>query len=642
MLIVLAGDVAINPGPLSCSSPPHKPSTSIPAYLDPGDAAKPHNIECLYLNARSLANKTSELQALVTGIDLLAVTETWLKPEIGDCELLPGNDFSIHRRDRIDRVGGGTLLAVRNTILSLRRKDLESNAEMIVCEIRPECRKKLLVIVFYRPPDTDLNYIKEFKKSLQSIQNSNKFDQLLICGDFNLPHIDWTSGSTTTNDHIHNYFTKTVKDNYLWQLVNFPTRANNTLDLVLTNIPDKVNNMQGFDDILNTDHKLISFDLSLEIQKKPKVKRLVYNFKKANWAGLKEQLTHAPWDECFVPSNIDESLSNWCDLFLKAVDDHIPKYNIKNVYDHPWIDKELLHLIKKKNIQRKKFRKTQSSVDYELYKKTRRDTKQLISKKKKDYNKKLTESLFENPKRFWSSVKLSTKTRQNVNFLRTDNDFTTDKLCMANILNKFFHSVFNAQDTETPAMPSKLSIPSCSQLSNIVLTEFEVAEVLRYLDPQKACGPDGIPSRLLLELADEIAPSLSKLLNMSLSLGVVPSKWKLANITPVFKADDSTLSSNYRPISLLCVLSKVLERCIHNHSYQHLAPLIYDRQHGFVKGKSTTTQLLEVYQDIMESVVSSKEVDAIYLDLSKAFDKVPHNLLLQKLENSGISGSLLS
>jgi hypothetical protein len=201
----------------------------------------------------------------------------------------------------------------------------------------------------------------------------------------------------------------------------------------------------------------------------------------------------------------------------------------------------------------------------------------LISKKKKDYNKKLTESLVENPKRFWSAVKLSTKTRQNANFLRTDNDLTTDKLYMANILNKFFHSVFNAQDTETPAMPYKLSIPTCSQLSNIVFTEFEVAEVLRYLDPPKACGPDGIPSRLLLELADEIAPSLSILLNMSLSLGVVLSKWKLANLTPVFKADDPTLSSNYRPISVLCVLFKVLERCIHKHSYQHLARLIYDR-----------------------------------------------------------------
>ncbi|CAB4002046.1 Hypothetical predicted protein, partial [Paramuricea clavata] len=129
---------------------------------------------------------------------------------------------------------------------------------------------------------------------------------------------------------------------------------------------------------------------------------------------------------------------------------------------------------------------------------------------------------------------------------------------------------------------------------------------------------------------------------MSLSLGLAPTQWKRANITPVFKKEDPTLSSNYRPISLLCVLSKVLERCVHFYSYHHLAPLIYEMQHGFVRGKSTTTQLLEVYHDILESVASGKKVDVIYLDLSKAFDKVPHSLLLHKLENYGIGGSLHS
>ena len=125
-------------------------------------------------------------------------------------------------------------------------------------------------------------------------------------------------------------------------------------------------------------------------------------------------------------------------------------------------------------------------------------------------------------------------------------------------------------------------------------------------------------------------------------LGVVPINWKHANITAVFKKDDPSLSCNYRPISLLCVLSKVLERCVHSHSYYHLAPLIYKMQHGFMRGKSTTTQLLEVYHDILEHVASGKEVDAIFLDLSKAFDKVPHNLLVKKLENSGIGGPLLA
>ncbi|CAB4022590.1 Hypothetical predicted protein, partial [Paramuricea clavata] len=180
------------------------------------------------------------------------------------------------------------------------------------------------------------------------------------------------------------------------------------------------------------------------------------------------------------------------------------------------------------------------------------------------------------------------------------------------------------------------------ELSSIELSEIEVVGVLRKLNSRKACGPDNIPNRLLIELADVIAPSLCEIFNMSLNLGVVPLKWKMANITPVFKREDPTLAMNYRPISLLCTLSKVLERCVHNHSYQHLEPHIYQMQHGFIRGKSTTTQLLEVYHEILESVASGNEVDAIYLDFSKAFDKVPHHLLLRKLETLGIRGSLLS
>ena len=249
--------------------------------------------------------------------------------------------------------------------------------------------------------------------------------------------------------------------------------------------------------------------------------------------------------------------------------------------------------------------------------------------------------MFKNPKRFWSAVKSTRNSRPTVNFLHTDDTFTTDKLCMANILNTFFHSVFNPREAEPPtSTQSETLSPPTPQLCHIELADFEVVEVLRQLDPNKACGPDGIPSRLLSELADVISPSLTRLFNISLSLGVVPTKWKRANITPVFKKDDPTLSCNYRPISLLCVLSKVLERCVHGHSYHHLAPLIYKMQHGFMRGKSTTTQLLEVYHNILENVAGGKEVDVIYLDLTKAFDKVPHNTLLKKLESSGIRGPL--
>jgi hypothetical protein len=126
MLILLAGDIATNPGP---------------------QASNGYNIQCIYLNARSLINKTNELiQTLAIDIDLLAMTETWLKPENLDSEILPVKDFNIHRRDRTNRIGGGVLLAVRENIPSMRRQDLESSAEMLVCELRPEWKKKIAVL----------------------------------------------------------------------------------------------------------------------------------------------------------------------------------------------------------------------------------------------------------------------------------------------------------------------------------------------------------------------------------------------------------------------------------------------------------------------------------------------------------------
>ena len=223
---------------------------------------------------------------------MVAVTETWFTPNIVDCELLPGSDFTIYRRDRVSG-GGRVMLAVRNTINSIRRSDLECSAEELVCEIRPSLKRKLLIVVFYRPPDSNLDYLKELKKSFR-LANQARFDQLVVCGNFNLPHIDWEFGTATTGDSIHNYFTKLVRDNYLWQMIDFPTRNNNMLDLILTNIPEKISDIHGFDDILNTNHKLVSFALDFNIPKKFKTKRFVYNFKKANWDALKKCLLTPP------------------------------------------------------------------------------------------------------------------------------------------------------------------------------------------------------------------------------------------------------------------------------------------------------------------------------------------------------------
>ena len=240
-------------------------------------------------------------------------------------------------------------------------------------------------------------------------------------------------------------------------------------------------------------------------------------------------------------------------------------------------------------MQRLKANRSSCVHDAQKFKDLRRLTKQLISQKKKEYATKLRDSVTENPKRFWSFVKSSRLVKITANFLRDNQSFITDSRDKANLLNSFFHSVFSpAQATTTT---SNLPLSSDTALSSIQLTENEVFKALDGLDPSKACGSDGIPGKLLKMTANIIEPSLCYIYNLSLSQGVVPACWKLANVTPVFKKDDLTLASNYRPISLLSIISKTFERCVYNHlsglcTFPHKCPTYQGR--GSIRRESPT------------------------------------------------------
>ena len=261
-------------------------------------------------------------------------------------------------------------------------------------------------------------------------------------------------------------------------------------------------------------------------------------------------------------------------------------------------------------------------------------TKKLMMQKRRPSAHKISESLFDNPKRFWSFANASTLLRYTP---RNDRKAVTNVYERANLLNTWFSSVFIPSFNNSPPNVQPYNGQS---LANIHLTDCEVAQALENLDPNKACGPDNVPGRILKETAREIAFSFCRLFNLSLTLCVFPAAWKRANITPIFKQEDPSLPSNYRPISLLCITSKIFEQCVFNHCYNHLSQFLSESQHGFVKGRSTETQLLETYHYILHFLAKGKEVDVLYLDLSKAFDKVDHLLLLAKLKGYGISALL--
>ena len=167
---------------------------------------------------------------------------------------------------------------------------------------------------------------------------------------------------------------------------------------------------------------------------------------------------------------------------------------------------------------------------------------------------------------------------------------------------------------------------------------------LNQLKVDKAAGPDKLQPRLLKELKDSLTKPLKLLFDKSIACGKIPSSWKVAEVKPIFKKGNKQSAENYRPISLTSVVCKLFEGFIRDSLTKHLIDnkLLSDSQYGFTAGRSCVTQLLSTINDWFLKLEEGNSVDAVYLDLQKAFDTVPHARLISKLKCYGIGGSLLS
>ena len=261
----------------------------------------------------------------------------------------------------------------------------------------------------------------------------------------------------------------------------------------------------------------------------------------------------------------------------------------------------------------------------------------MLRDKRKSFMSDLALSLKNNAKRFWTFCRLNTNYRQIPAVVSDGQNDVTDTADKAKMFNDYFHSVFSTPKTGIALPP--ISVKSDNMLANIVFSEIDIINVLRGLDVNKASGPDDIPLKVLRECADELAPSLTTLFNLSMSTCTLPEEWKYSNVVPIHKKGKKCKVDKYRPISLLNSVSKVMERL--NHIYPVVSPQFNSAQHSFMKHRSTTTQLIDTYSDISRNLDSGSQTDIIFLDFAKAFDSVPHDLIVHKLKTFGFSSNIL-
>ncbi|XP_028399956.1 uncharacterized protein LOC114523279 [Dendronephthya gigantea] len=489
---------------------------------------------------------------------------------------------------------------VKNSLISCRRLDLEVELEMIVVEIELADAPNVIFATFYRPPECSLNFVSGFSSFLQKVDILHSNNKIVILGDFNFPTINWSSPCFTSPTSDESLFCETLYDYFLTQVVACPTRPSsagssdgNILDLIITNFPEHVINL----DILppnetqfRTDHSLLVFDFTVKPQLLAKTSRMVYSYKNADFLALRDTLRNTTFDDPVDGvSGIDLAWQRWYDLFTSAVDRHVPKRKIRGG-SPPWIDGEVMHLLRqKKTARRKALSRGKDSSCWEKFRHLRRLVKSTIRKKHSIYIQSLQTSLKDNPKRFWSYLKSRTRSGSIPNIVKLDEHYYRNPKEKSEAFNDYFFSSFTSTNSDELFLPDVDVGPDSSftelVLDTIVLTSEEVATILHKLDTNKAHGPDGIPARLLKECADEIAPSLCSLFNLSLQTGYLPLQWKLAHVVPVHKKGSKEMISNYRPISLLCIVSKVLERCVFSRLIAHLAPQLHNAQHGFLSGR---------------------------------------------------------
>ena len=375
--------------------------------------------------------------------------------------------------------------------------------------------------------------------------------------------------------------------------------------------------------------------------------RHIWLYDRGDYDGLRDALSKSDWT-AIQHNNIDIYANQVTDLILNTAKTFIPNKNvIVRKTDPPWLTAKIKKMMRKRKRLYDKFKQSKTDSNMVKYKRYRNKVTNEIRKSKKSVTDKLSNKLLDSklqPKDYWRTLKQFIKPHQSSSIppLNANGTILDDDSDKANFLNDYFTKQTSLDDSHAslPATP----LENTSTLNSLNITQAEVHETLMSLNVGKAVGPDTISNRLLQELALPLSAPLCNLFNFSLRTGQVPSSWKEAHVTPIHKKNDPSDVSNYRPISLLNTMGKVLEKIVHKHVFNYFRDnnILTALQSGFVPGDSTVNQLLDLYNTFCKSLDDSKEVRAVFCDISKAFDRVWHRGLLYKLRRAGITGSLLS
>ena len=546
-------------------------------------------------------------------------------------------------------IGGGISVFVDNGIKSEHLPELSiwnPCAEFCCVNVSPSSDIIITVLGVYRPPHSNLN---DFYTTFHNVFSSY-FDasmNVILVGDFN---VDTLSNTSSCVDYITNFMTKGYN-----ALINKPTRV--TLDDVSSTCIDHLwaklqfRTTSGIFETHISDHYPIFTIVDCQQQR---IIRHIY------FRDHSENNLLKLFDECDLVSNEvfnseNTNVNFLCDLLeeklFKTYDSCCP-IKCKNMplkkINKPWLTDAIMLIINRKHALFRKLKRNEVSLEF--YKQYCNMTKRQIELSKREYYL----SKFEMHKhdttatwKFLNSICRNSSRKDNFTKIDTSNGIISDSKAIANYFNDYFISVGRDLTQSIPDLnesplqfmgersPVSMFVTPCSS--------FDVEKVILSM-ANKRCGLDNIPIKIYKFFVEKLSGVIAYVFNLSIEQGIFPDRFKRAKVTPIHKSGSPFSVKNYRPISILPVLSKVFEKLMYIKLYTYLERMAFlsDSQYGFRKGLDTTDALLNFMHECHQSLHRGSHLIAVFLDLSKAFDTVSMNILLNKMEHIGIRGIINS
>ena len=626
------------------------------------DKLSPQNfaLKSMHFNIRSINENFENLKSLLCmlenskiKLDFLLLCETFLNDK--NCMLYQLTGYTKIEKHRKHSRGGGVAIYIKDGLHFKMRDDLsifeEGLYESIFIEVNID-NKKIIIGEIYRPPNTNIvDFNNKYSSLLDKIKHEKK--SLIIGSDQNINLIK-------ANDHPSTQeFLDINHSNGILPVIDKPTRVTHSsatlIDNLYTNYEGTYQSAVLYSYI--SDHFPVMLLFGKQLHKKKE--KTQFTFRKINDASIELIKNDLDIDWANEMHNLDtgQSFKFLTDKVTAAIDSICPLRTMtiseKNTIREPWMTTALMNSSKKlyklykvcHNLHRSHPKYLNFQKYRNLYNKAKR------AAKIKFYHEKILEARTDSAKTWKILNTLIGKTNNKheiTAFFNINGTLTDDAKLISNGFCKFFSDI-------GPKLAEQIPDPGVS------FTEFladhnantiffsptdpeEIKKIISNLYPKKSFGFDGISNEIIKQISSVIITPLCLAINKSIETGIVPESLKVAKIIPIYKSKDKQLLTNYRPISLLPNISKILEKVIHKRIYTFLDSknILYDSQYGFRNNHSTNHAIAEFLSNVLKGFEEKKFTLALLLDLSKAFDTIDHNILCKKLYHYGIRGTALT